>query len=239
MHSKASAEDVDVWVYHNFPPYVVDGDSREGLSFDLADKLTEMSGGAYTFNVLVMPRERLNARMDAGQSGIVLWANPAWFGDQNKTRFHWTAPVISDRNDVISPVEVSFRYTGAESLRGTTLVGISGHRYPGVDDMIDNGDLERVDVSSEDALVRFVASGRGSVAIVAHSAATYYVRSLGLLDEVHFSDKPHSRYQRYILVPSDMDDLATFLQSSIAELNSQEAWKETVLSYGVNEDLLP
>ncbi|CAN0323438.1 unnamed protein product, partial [Chrysoparadoxa australica] len=42
---RASAHDITMWVYHNFPPFVVDEDSRTGMSFDLAQMLTDRSEG--------------------------------------------------------------------------------------------------------------------------------------------------------------------------------------------------
>ncbi|MEM6906617.1 MAG: hypothetical protein AAF568_12040, partial [Pseudomonadota bacterium] len=45
----AKPQSVPVWVYQNYPPFVVDAEAREGLSFDLATRLTELSRGAFAF----------------------------------------------------------------------------------------------------------------------------------------------------------------------------------------------
>ena len=232
--AKATAEDVQMWVYHNFPPFIVNEVERSGLSYQLADQLTEMSGGKYAFNVVVMPRERLNNRIATGTPGMALWANPVWFGDPERESFLWSSAVMEDQNDVISPVDLSLQYDGPTSLRGHTLVGVTGHRYPGVDRMIETGDVERVDVFAEDALVRFIASGRGDVAIVAQSAARYFVQANGLDDAVHFSGEPHSRYQRYILFQPGMGQVHDFVEGALVQLRQSPEWRAAVGRYALD-----
>ncbi|MEP3056133.1 hypothetical protein [Ascidiaceihabitans sp.] len=51
----AQAETVRVWVYHNFPPFVIDVDNQSGLSYDFARELTVRSDGQYDFVVEVLP----------------------------------------------------------------------------------------------------------------------------------------------------------------------------------------
>ncbi|WP_299691587.1 transporter substrate-binding domain-containing protein [uncultured Tateyamaria sp.] len=238
-HGKAAAEDVPMWVYHNFPPYVVNEDLREGISFELADMLTAMSDGKYQFNVVVMPRKRLNNRIADGAPGMVLWANPAWFGDSDRTRFLWSAPVLNDQNDVISPTEVSFQYDGPGSLDGRMLVGVTGHRYPGVDGMIETGSVERIDVNAEDALVRFIASGRGEVAIVAQSAARYFVQKHELGEAVHFSGTPHSSYQRHILFQPELAPVHAYVQDALTRLQQSPDWAAAVDRYALDLALQP
>ncbi len=222
---RASAETVTVWVYHNFPPFVIDEDARTGMSFDLAEMLTRRSGGRYQFDVVVLPRQRLNDQLAFGAPGIVLWANPLWFGDADRVNYRWSNPLLNDSNDVISPRTDPFTYAGPTSLDGSMLVGVKGHRYPDVDHLVTAGRVERMDVSSEAALVQFIASGRGNIGIVAHSAAVYYVQSYGLKDQVHFAPAPHSTYQRFILVQPKLTDVHAFIQETLPMIAQSEDWR--------------
>ncbi|WP_299375791.1 hypothetical protein [uncultured Tateyamaria sp.] len=209
---RASAEAVTMWVYHNFPPFVVDAEARSGMSFALADMLTERSGGQYVFNVVVLPRQRLNDQLRAGDAGVVLWGSPLWFGDADRSRYLWTSALVEDRNDVISPRAAPVAYDGPGSLDGSTVVGVKGHRYPGVDERVTAGNAARLDVSSEAALVQFIANGRGSVGIVAHSAAAYFVHAYALEDRVHIAPAPHSTYERYIMVQPELAAVHGFIE---------------------------
>ncbi|WP_299042648.1 transporter substrate-binding domain-containing protein [uncultured Tateyamaria sp.] len=230
----AAAEDITVWVYHNYPPYVVDAEAEEGLSYDLARVLTDMAQGHYRFRVMVLPRQRLNQNLEAGQPGMVAWVNPVWFGDQDRTRFLWTDAILSDRNSVISPTGIAFDYTGPRSLTGMTMVGIRGHRYQDVDRLVAQGLVDRVDVRSEHSLVQFIASGRGRVAIIAHSAVQYYVQDLGLAANVHVSDTPHSRYQRHIMIQPRLGALHRFVQNALPDLLRSGEWAAITDRYGVS-----
>ena len=234
----ASARDVSVWVYHNFPPYIVDMGREEGISFDLVRYLNDRADGAFTFHVEVLPRLRLNYRLNLEVPGIVLWANPAWFGDKEQTRYLWTSPILADSNVVISPRNSAFEYAGPDSLANMSLVGVRGHSYPGVDDLVADGRVVRFDVSAENHLMHFIATGRGDVAIIADSAARYHVKRYGLEDAVHFSETPHSRYSRNILVQPQLEDVHVFLQDTLPNLIASKDWSATVRSYGVQSDPL-
>lgn len=231
---KAAAEDVTLWVYHNFSPYIVDADIGTGISYDLAEMLTAKSNGRYQFRVVVLPRQRLNLQLEAGAPGVVLWANPAWFGDADRSRYDWSDPILTDRNVVISPAEAAFDYSGPNSLRDMTLVGVRGHRYAGVDPLVTAGEVERVDVRAERDLVQFIASGRGEVAIVAHSAAQYFVGELELESDVHFAPEPHSQYQRFVMIHEEPDAIDAFLNDAIARVAQSQQWADRVATYGLN-----
>ncbi|WP_415921633.1 hypothetical protein [Tateyamaria sp. SN6-1] len=235
----AQPRDIIVSVYHDFPPFIVNAETREGLSYDLVDLLDARSQGAFRFSVDVMPRQRLNDRLRDGAPGIVLWANPVWFGDGDRTLYLWSPPLLRDRNDVISPRSVALQFDGPQSLIGQTLVGVSGHRYPGVDDYIAQGMIETVNVRSEEALVRFVASARGDVGIVAQSAARYYVDTLGLEDEVYFSGTAHSEYERYILLQPELVAQNPILADLVAEAVTSPAWTDILRRYGFGPDRMP
>ncbi|WP_415403841.1 hypothetical protein [Tateyamaria sp. SN3-11] len=237
--SRALAEDVSVWVYHNFPPYIVDASEQRGLSYDLARMLTEMSDGQYDFRVVMLPRQRLNQRLSSGEPGIVLWANPAWFADMDRTRFRWTTPILGDTNVVISPKADAFEYDGPQSLSGMTMVGVRGHRYQGVEGLIEDGSVERIDVRAERNLVQFIASGRGRVAIVAESAARYFVQELELEDRVHFSDMFHARYQRHVMVQPQLEAVHAFVSGAVSDLKRAQDWVDVVETYGLDADVLP
>ncbi|MEX0371355.1 MAG: substrate-binding periplasmic protein [Tateyamaria sp.] len=236
--SRATAEDVAVWIYHNYPPFIVDIAGERGLSFDFARLLTEASDGAFTFRVMVLPRQRLNRRLEAGHSGVVMWVNDAWFGDTERTRFLWTDPILSDRNVVISPTQVAFDYDGPRSLTGMTLIGIRGHRYQDVDRLVGYGLVERVDMRSERSLVQFIASGRGRVAVVARSAAEYFIRELGLDDRIHVAAEPHSSYQRHMLIQPDMEGVHALVQRVLPGLLASDAWAAVIDGYGLSPRLM-
>ena len=83
----ASAETIQVLTYHNHPPFI--NAKGKGLTYDLEEVLNEQGQGKYTFEVLVLPRKRLNFEIKQEGSWIVIWVNPLWFGDKKETKFQW------------------------------------------------------------------------------------------------------------------------------------------------------
>lgn len=236
--TKALAEDVSVWVYHDFPPFVVDKSAGAGLSFALADMLTQTAEGQFRFEVEVLPRPRLNQRLWAGERGIVLWVNPAWFGDIDQSRYLWSDAVLFDRNVVVSPRNTVFQYDGPRSLIGHPFVGIRGHSYTGVDPLVISGQVTRKNLSTEEALMRFIASGRGQVAIIADTAARYFVKALALEDSVHFSKQAHSRYERKVLVHPELTAVYDFLREALPKVTRTKEWQVRATAYGLRTDQL-
>ena len=234
LQTKAWAETVSVWVYHDFPPYIVNADTKHGMSYDLAHLLSEMSNGKFQFEVEVLPRERLNQRIISGDPGIVLWVNNAWFGDKDKTKFLWSEPILHDQNAVISPADFPFDYKEPQTLLGMELICVRGHHYEGVEPLIQQGAVTRIDMNAEGHLIQYIASGRGRVAIVANSAAQYFVRELNLRDKIYFSPKSHSTYERYILVQPQMKALDAFLEAAMLELQQENTWGTVLGIYGLS-----
>ncbi len=165
-----------MWVFYNFQPIVVNAPARQGLSFDLARLLADNSEGAFSFHVEVLPRRRLNNRLAEGLPGMVFWANNAWFGDREKTNYLWSGAVIDDWNVVISLEETPVDYTGPHSLFSMTLTGIAGHRYQGLEMLIEGRYMRRSTFNGEGQVIRFIGIGWGDVAIPANSAAQHYTR---------------------------------------------------------------
>ena len=148
----AEARVVTIWIYHQFPPFITDTASGSGFSYDLARQLGKTSDRRYKFRVEAVTRERLNHLLAEGNEGLVLWANPAWFGDHQKQRYVWSDPLFLDHNDVISPRAAPIDYDSPASLNTLKLAGVRGH-----------GDLSSLDsnwVSQQHRARRCAGNGR-------------------------------------------------------------------------------
>ena len=228
----AEPEPVEVWIYHNFAPFVIDGPNQQGLSFDLARRLTDMSEGRYSFDVYVLPRGRINLRLSEGMSGFVFWGNPAWFGDSKQETYFWSQPLLRGQSVIISPSATPVDYETPASLTGARLAGIRGHRYVGVDELVEAGEASRYDVSDEAGLVKFIASGRAEAAVIARSAVEYLTAKYDIEDQIHVAPVPHSEYERHILAPKSMEAAFVFTQEAIEELTDDPQWRDLLASYG-------
>ncbi len=227
--AQAVAAEVPVLTYHEFAPFA--SESKSGLSYELAKYLTEKSGGEYTFVVGVMPRKRLDGEVAAGKSVVVPWVNPAWFGDKEQTKYKWSAAVMKDANAVLSPTAKPVEFAGPDSLAGLKLGGVAGHKYPGVDPLVEAGKIAREDANSELINLKKVAAGRIDVTIMAESGARFIAKQEGLAAQVHFSTSPHSQYERHVFVAGSDAKLAAFVTGTINAMAGDPAWQSVVKSY--------
>lgn len=231
----AVSDVVSVWVYHKFPPFIVSSDEKQGLSYDLARFLTAKSKGKHEFVVEVVPRARLNNHLVLGVDGIVAWASPAWFGDVDEENYLWVRQVMKDYSVVISPSDKPLVYENSQSFVGRNFVGVKGHRYSGLDALIEKGEVPRTDLQSQGSVVQFVASGRGDAAIVSNSAARYFAKTLNLSDKLYFAEKPHARFDRGFLVQPDMGNMHAFLAEIFGEMKDDPEWQTILSAYGVGK----
>ncbi|OUR66073.1 hypothetical protein A9Q77_11555, partial [Marinomonas sp. 42_23_T18] len=125
-------EKVTVWSYYEFPPFVTNLLGETGLSFDFVEMLNLFEdNNQYEFELKIVPRKRLDNYLANDRTGIVLWVNPIFFGDINKTRYSWTQAVLKDEQSFISRASDPFIFKGAKSLMtpGFVLGGVRGHVY--------------------------------------------------------------------------------------------------------------
>jgi polar amino acid transport system substrate-binding protein len=221
--SSAYAADVPLMTYHEFPPFVTE--QGKGLTYALADYMTKKSGGKYTFVVEAMPRKRLDTALTEGKAVVVPWATPAFFGDQDQTKYKWSATVIQDANAVVSPKSAPVEYAGPDSLAGKTLGGVAGHRYGPVDALVDGGKIKRDDANSELTNLKKAAQARIDVTILADTAARYLIKSENLADKLHVSATPHSKYERRVFVSGGDADLAGFVTKTVDGMAGDADWK--------------
>lgn len=148
-----ATERVEVWSYNLSPPFhLSDG---QGLSSALVDLLNQHAAndGHLDFFLHELPRKRLDLNLQRGRPGIVLWATPRFFEPASVEGMRWSAPLLLDRQDVISRRDAPVEYDGPQSLLGLRLGGVLGHRYPELDEQIAAGRIHREDVPDRKSVV--------------------------------------------------------------------------------------
>lgn len=225
-------EIVAVYTYHTHPPFITSED--EGLSYDLAEYLTQKSHGQFKFVVMPMSRPRLNKLIETPQTAIVPWVNPIWFKDESESKYKWTEnPLMEDANGIVSRRDHRVLYEGPSSLEGLTFGGIRGHVYAGIDDFIDQSPTtRRVDADNHLENFRKLQNARIDVTLTPESAARFLLREHALSDKLHLSPKPHSRYQRRVMIfPHNRRDLKDFLDDILTDVSDSAGWTAILQRY--------
>lgn len=231
-NTPSQAEDITVATYHQVPPFIVDSDAEIGLTYELAQYLTNVSQGRYSFFVEVLPRKRLDGFLRHKTPLVVPWVTPAWFGDQDRERFAWSAPLLQDANAVLSSALRPVSYTGPDSLAGKTISGVLGHRFVGIDPLVEAGTIKRTNVSNFWSAMKMVSVGRVDATIVPASVAKYFIASNNMAGVYHFSLRPHSQYDRHLLIQHN-EDVTAFLLDQAELLGQEGVWPAIMARYGM------
>lgn len=205
-----AVEQIDLLTYHNHPPFITK--PNQGLTYDLASFLNESGKKRYHFNVKVLPRKRLNLQITESDAWIVLWGNPLWFGDKNETAYKWIK-ILEDENAIISLMDNKVEYNDPESLIGHDFGGIRGHRYVGIDNLVKDGLINRINGDHEKNLLRVLLAGRLDVILLPKSTILYFMKTMDLESTVYIASNAHQKYWRNLMVPHSQQALQEFLQS--------------------------
>jgi len=219
---------ITLYSHYDTPPFVTG--IKDGLTYELANKLNKIAKGLYHFKVGILPRKRLDNLLESHDwHGVVPWVNPAWFNDESKTRFLWTKPMMLDANLVISHKSKPIHYQGPASLNNLHLGGILGHRYKEIESLLKAGKIHREDVVSEFQNIEKLLIKRIDVMFISKSSLNFYLNEYPeFKQQIFIAKQERGRFNRHFLLPLEAEQLTRFLNQAIPELSQLSAWQETV-----------
>lgn len=216
------AKEINVYTYHNHAPFIID--KKIGLSYELIEFLNKNSNGMYHFTLKIVPRSRLNyilkpwiqkecgKNKECKSNWMVLWVNHKWgFGQDSLSNFSWVK-LFKDSNAIIYPKDKKIDYTSPDSLVGKKLAGILGHRYVGIDELVKEGKIKRIDGNSEAVNLQKVLSNRVDVTLLPSSSFRYYLSENKSLKALEKSQVSHQSYMRNMMTTTKNIELVEFLK---------------------------
>ncbi len=232
----AAAETVPAYNTYQSVPFIVGG---AGLAADTVAYLNDKLKGKYHFELNVLTRDKLNETLgkDANFKGVVLFLSPSFVADAEKKKYHWTAPIMSDSNAVISLNTRKIDYLNADSLKGLKFAGVAGNRYAGLDERFGK-DIFRDNANEELSNLRKVSSGKADVTIMASSTYRYLLKQLGeqsaVKSTLYVSAKPHASFERHLFSARGDAALGKELDAVAAGMKGDPAWQGVLSKYGLD-----
>lgn len=185
-----------LYTYHKKPPFIIDVNAKQGLYFDIADALSQLSD-RYKFETVFVPRKRLNVLVENKQlDGLVMGVLPVWFKDKKESKYLWSQGFYPDRDEFVSLQTNPFQYGGKSSLQGKIVGSVAGHYYREINEGVKAGDLQRVDTVGELQVLQLIEKQRVDFGLVSQSVFKYLKKNLGLKDIYHVSTIPHDQFVR-------------------------------------------
>lgn len=222
-----SAETVHLYLYNTPPPF--HPDSKDNLSDYLAKWLSKRSDGMYRFKAVYLPRKRLDRLIrKEGWKGMVVWANPEWFKDLNKTHYLWSDPLATDYNLVLSNRENPVEYEMPSSLKNLKLGGILGHVYAEFNSLLDQGALIREDASTYQQNLMKLKAQRLDVIFLPSSAFGVLKKDHPKINDwIYISKRPRNKFDYYLFCDDSHTELMSFINKEIKQLSDDPKWQET------------
>lgn len=211
---------IELMSYHDHPPFVTG--PGQGLTYALAEELNRRGAPDFRFEVKMMPRARMNLMLqrwikgdcpaaDCPDNWVVPWVNPKWGFIKGETDPYRWQPLLDDANEIISLKARPIDYRAADSLVGKRLAGIRGHRYLGIDKLVEAGEIERIDGNRERDNLLKLLNNRVDAVLLPRSTIRFFFENDEVLaprEELFFvAEETHQRYMRYLMVPSNRGDL--------------------------------
>ncbi len=223
---------LNVYAYHNSPPFVINADTETGLNYDLVRALSQQLGTQYQLDFQLLTRPELNDRLAQGKAAIVLWANPAWFQTKDKP-YHWSSPLFIDREIFVSPSDYPGKIAQLTDLAGSTLGAIEGYKYPGVDELVAQHRVTRFDAKTDkENLARLVERTVDHI-VITRSSFLYYGRQQQFLGKMKIVGQPYPSYKRQILLTHHYTEILPDLERALTALHQQSDWKARLDLYGL------
>lgn len=224
---------IEVWTYHLSPPFVVEG--RKGLSAAFVELLNEEPANRqrFRFELIELPRKRLDLRLADNRPGVLLWVAPHFLSPEQAARGQWTRPLLGDQQNVISRSQQPIDYWGPESLHGLAFGGLLGHLYAGLDADVALGRIRREDVASDLQNLEKVSSGRVDAALVPRSTLLYY-RKAKRFDGLYIAPTALYSFRRHLLITPSLGAPATdYVRQVVEKLPRNPRWLALLDRYGL------
>lgn len=228
----AAAEKVQFVVYNSYAPLIIDETARKGLAYSVAEVLTARSQGKYQFTVEILPRKRLDDQLATSAIVAVPFVAPQFFGDKDMTKYGWTSPMFSDRQEVVTNPSHPIEYSGPDSLTGKTIGGINGHRYLPLEDAVKAGKIIRQDVASDEQNLAKLAAARIDAISISALSFNYLKDADPRFSALTASKMPLYPIERRVLVQGSRE-LRDYIEAQFHDIPTAADWKAAFTNFGV------
>jgi len=224
-----------IYAYHSSPPFVINADTETGLNYDLVRALQQQLSAKYQLEFKPLPRHLLNERLNAGLPTIVLWANPTWFTNKAQPYF-WSNTVFVDRDVFVTLSDSTAKVEQLTDLAGSTLGALRGYSYPGVNELVSQHRLTRLDTDTDKENLARLRERNVDQIVITRSSFLYYARQQQHLGKMKIIGQPYPNYHRQLLLTHHYQSVLADFDTAILALPKQQFWTSRLELYGLKTD---
>ena len=209
-----------------YPPYTIvrENEPASGIVWDVVSLIGDRLG--FKVEAHQIPRKRVDAMIMAGTLDATPRARE-WSDDPDS--FLFTKPIVAVREVFFSLAGNPFQYQAPEDLKGYTVVGHLGYRYPRIEPMLASGAATRINVSRDIDLFTFLLNGNfNDVAVADRTVGQWIIRENGWQGQFNYSEASISDIGLRLMIRPDYTE---FVEAFDREL-------EALLDSGEIEQIL-
>lgn len=223
---------VTAWTYYNFPPYITG--NGKGLAHEFIRILNDYAQDEYIFQLKVYPRKRLDAVLNRGKQGIVLFVHWSFMSDMEQSKYLWGPILMNDQNEIVSQFNRKINYDGtAGSLKGLRFGGVLGRKYDVfLEEAMEKGEINRMDTNGEKQNIQKLLLGRIDVTTIPQVVLKYFVKNMEIERKLYVSPQPRNIFTRHILVTKELEAEHKFLAKFVQGLSKNIEWQKVLNQYG-------
>ncbi len=234
-----SAEPFVFYTYHNKPPYffgeVPSGREKMAVTgiYQAFVNYINTQQSALKVTLEFQPRIRLENQLNSQKlKGAILGVNPLWFKDKAKTKFHWSAPFMQDRDVLVVKTGNQFDYAHPRDLVGRSLALPRGLYFWGVTERIKEGKITAFETNSDLQNLGMVEFGRVDATILSVLSARYFLNDKKNASVLTLLKTPHDAFARMVLFPKSTQSQYQSLKAAIEKSLTDPAWVNQLAKWG-------
>ena len=222
------SENVQIYSYHHKPPFIVNLDKKQGLTFDIV-KLMNKHSTKHKYKVNYLPRKRL----DLKENRIVLWTHPKW--EMKRDNFQWFSLKLEDSDVIIFKEENKIDFKGPESLVGETLVCVTGYFYKSINELMKSGDIKRVNLTAESQIIEVIDHDRYKYGIMSLSALNYTQDRSPKFKSILYANNPQDSFERHIQISVSQPNVINGIKSLLENIKFKKDLRSLYNFYGLRK----
>lgn len=222
---------VNIYTYHNQPPYIIDANDRKGLLFDFLNELQD-AAPKVTFVENVVSRSKVNDVLDSNQPSIVMWVNPDWFVGVSQS-LYWSKQIFESKSVFVFLKDKGVKYKTTEDLEGLVFGSRKGYSSHYISQVLGFEPIKQVAAASAGENVANLLKGEVDFIVLPQVLGLNYFRSKNLIEKIQVHDMPVDSLPIYIMVSHSYLELLPVVNNAIDKLNKSEAWQSKLHFYGL------
>lgn len=232
----SQAQTYTIYSYHSDAPFHLPKESRD-LSRAWVQSFNKLSADVQ-LELVQIPRPELNELVKSGKPYLILWANPLWFKSKDKN-ISATDIIFWDADIWLSDKSKPVKYETPEDLIGLTIGGRTGYFYKGVNALVDQKKIKRIDQDNDLKNAENLARKNIDAFVMSRSSYLYWETTDIKIEHFYSAISAHDAYTRHILLSSDNQHLIPLLNKAIKTLQNDAIWELQLIMWGVKDLVNP